>query len=87
MTGRVDRTDDQRLTLGDPDLVGDEVAAGHHLRHRMLDLESRVHLEEGRFAAVVDEELAGARTHVADRAREGQGGVSESLSEGWPDGG
>ena len=35
-----------RLTGGDPQLVGDEVATGDHLRHRVLDLEPRVHLEE-----------------------------------------
>ena len=34
------------------ELVGDEVAAGDELRDRVLDLEPRVHLEEGRPAAV-----------------------------------
>ena len=71
----------QPLAGRDPELVGDQVAPGHELGHRMLDLEPRVHLEEGRDAAVVDEELAGARVHVADRAREGQRGVSESLAK------
>ena len=53
----------------------------------MLDLEARVHLEEGRLTTVVDEELAGARAHVADRAREGQRGIAEPPSKRRPDGG
>ena len=36
----------ERLAGGDPELVGDEVATGHDLGHRVLDLEARVHLEE-----------------------------------------
>ena len=44
----------------------------------MLDLEPRVHLEEGGLAPVVDEELAGAGAHVADRAGEASGPPSPS---------
>ena len=65
----------ERLAGGDPELVRDEVASGHGLGHRVLDLEPRVHLEEGRFAALRDEELARAGADVADLAREGEGGI------------
>ena len=47
----------------------------------MLDLEPRVHLEEGRLRRVVDEELAGPGTDVADRAGERQRGLAEPLAE------
>ena len=50
----------ERLAGGDPQLVLDEVAAGDELGDRMLDLEPRVHLEEGELAAVVEQELARA---------------------------
>ena len=43
-----DLREPERLAGGDPQLVGDEVAAGDHLGDRVLDLEPRVHLEEGR---------------------------------------
>ena len=36
----------ERLALRDAELRHDEVEAGHHLGHRMLDLKPRVHLEE-----------------------------------------
>ena len=58
----------ERLARRDPQLVRDEVAAGHELGHRVLDLEAGVHLEEGRLAAIRDEELARAGADVADRA-------------------
>ena len=48
----------------------------------MLDLEARVHLEEGGLAAIVDEELAGAGADVADRAREGQGRLAQPCGGG-----
>ena len=63
----------ERLAGRDPELVGDQVAAGHRLGHRVFDLEPGVHLEEGRFAALGDEELARAGTDVADLGREGEG--------------
>ena len=79
--GHVGLGETERLFGGDAQLVGDEVPAGDQLRHRVLDLEARVHLEERGRAALVHEELAGAGAHVADRAREGQGPVAESRPE------
>jgi hypothetical protein len=34
------------FSTGDPDLPAHEIDAGHHLRHRMLDLQAGVHLEK-----------------------------------------
>ena len=54
------------------ELVGDEVAAGHELGHRVLDLEAGVHLEERERAAIVEQELAGAGADVADGSERGR---------------
>ena len=59
------------LAGGDPQLVRDEVPSGHGLGHRVLHLESGVHLQEGRLPALRDEELARAGADVADLARRG----------------
>jgi len=45
----------QFLAVGDANLPLDEVDAGDHLRDRVLDLQSRVHLEEEEVAVLVDE--------------------------------
>ena len=50
------------------------------LGHRVLDLETRVHLEEEDLAAVVEEELAGPGAHVADRAGERERGLAEPCA-------
>ena len=60
----------ERLPGRNPQLVLDEVAPGHQLGDRMLDLQPGVHLEEDGFAAVVDEEFARAGADVPDGARE-----------------
>ena len=51
--------DRQGRARGDADLLVDEVDAGDHLRHRMLDLDAGVHLDEVELAVLV-EELDGA---------------------------
>ena len=61
----------ERLAGRDPDLEGDEVDAGEHLGHRVLDLDPAVDLDEVGVAVVVDEELERADVLVAggdDRA-------------------
>ena len=57
----------------DPDLVRDEIAAGHELGDGVLDLNPAVQLEEPELAAV-EHELGCARPGVADRGRERYGG-------------
>jgi hypothetical protein len=57
----------QLFACRDPDLRFDQIGAGHKLRHRMLYLDSRIHLDEvDRAVAGVHQELDGARVGVAD---------------------
>ena len=53
----------------------------------MLDLEPRVHLEEREAAAVVEQELARPRAHVADGAPERQRRLAHALAQCRVDGG
>ena len=53
------------LAFGDPDLRLDDVEAGHDLRHRMLDLDARIDLDEIKFAGVgVDQEFDGSGADI-----------------------
>ena len=47
-------TERQLPAGGDPQLLGDEVDAGHHLGDRVLDLDARVHLDEVERPALVE---------------------------------
>jgi len=49
----------QRLAGGDADLLADQVDAGDQLRHRVLDLDAGVDLNEVKLVFLVDQELAG----------------------------
>ena len=69
----------ERQSGGHSDLLGDEVDAGDHLGDRMLDLKSRVHLEEVELAVGV-QELDGAGVVVADRARHRDGGFAHCAA-------
>jgi hypothetical protein len=62
-----------------PQLLRDEVDAGHELRHGVLDLDPPVQLEEPEVAAV-EHELGGAGAAVADRARERDSGLAHRCS-------
>ena len=57
----------QVLARRDTKLGLDDVDAGHELRHRMLDLQPRIHLDEVEPAVFV-QELEGSRPAVADLA-------------------
>ena len=58
---------------GDAQLGDDEVAVGDLLGDRVLHLDARVHLDEDVVAALVEEELDGARVDVADGLGERDG--------------
>src|SRR5206468_2494340 len=63
------------------------VHAGHRFRHRMLDLQARVHLQEIEILVRVVEKFAGARAHVADGFRGGDRHVAHLLARRGVDGG
>jgi hypothetical protein len=55
----------------DANLCLDDIDAGVHLRHRMLDLNTRIHLDEVEPAGVgIHEEFHRARMRVADRTHQ-----------------
>ena len=72
-------------TVGDPQLLLDQVDVPHELRHRMLHLDPSVQLEEPEVAAL-DHELRRARIRVADRPRERAGRCAELGPERLVDG-
>src|SRR5436190_18295009 len=59
----------ERMACGDTDLLLHEIDPGQHLRHRMLDLDPRVHLHEVERAVLVEQHLDRAGAHVVDRFR------------------
>ena len=67
----------QRLAGGDAQLPFDEVQARDRFRHRVLDLQARVHLHEIKLhglrrvvaARLLDDEFDGSRTDIVDGAR------------------
>ena len=64
------------VALGDADLRGDQIEAGHRLGHGVLDLDPRVELEEEELAPG-DNELGGAGAAVVDRVRESERRLAE----------
>ena len=72
----------QRLAGRDADLLLDQVDAGDHLGHRVLDLDARVHLHEVEAPVAVEQELDRAGVLVAARARaERDRGVAHLLAQ------
>ena len=77
----------ERPALGDPDLLGHQVQAGHHLGHRVLDLEPRVDLEKVELAARIEDELDRAGAAVARLLRDPAGRGREALAQRGGEGG
>ncbi len=69
-----------RLADGDTELLRDEVEAGHRLRHRVLDLDPAVQLEEVEVVPI-EHELHRAGAPVADRRAEGDRGLVECSAQ------
>ena len=65
----------------DVELRADEIDTGDELRHRMLDLQSRVHLEEVELALRCHEKLDGARVLIFDAACGGDCGRRHLLPQ------
>ncbi len=71
----------ERLPVGDAHLAGHQVDVGDLLGDGVLDLDPRVHLDEHVVAALVEEELDGARIRVVDLAGERHGVVADGLPQ------
>ncbi len=72
----------ERLARRESELGTNDVDARHHLRDRVLDLDSRVDLEERELLTLeIDEELDGASVHVTERTAEHNRGGSDPLPE------
>ena len=69
------------LAPGDPYLPADQIDTGHHLGDRVLDLQSRVHLEEVEPTTLVEQELDRAGVGVPDRACDRRRGRGDCLAE------
>ena len=72
----------ERLPGRHAQLLQHQVGAGHHLGHRVLDLNAGVHLDEvTAFAGGVVDELDGARVLVGDAAREADRSLADLLAQ------
>src|SRR5687768_16201663 len=69
----------QRLTRGDLQLFVHEVQAGRLLRSWVLDLQSRVHLEEVELP-LAENELHRAGIAIAGLARDASRGLADALA-------
>src|SRR6266511_3396755 len=72
--------DRQRLTRGAADLLAHNVDHRDHLRHRVLDLDTRLNLGEVQLPLVVDHELDGAGAATAEQARDSDRGAPKLLA-------
>ncbi len=72
------------VALGDEDLRADDVDVGDLLGDGVLDLHTRVHLDEEPLLGVhIEEELDGAGVVVADRFGDVHGSLAEPFAHGW----
>ena len=68
--------DTERFTRRDEDLMTHEIKAGDRLRHGMLHLQARVHLQEVELAIFVHDELNRARVGVSGSSGNTHGGAA-----------
>ena len=78
--GHVVLADGKALARGHADTGLDDVDAGHHLGHAVLDLHAGVHLHEVELAACIEQELDRAGALVA----RGHGGIDGGLAHAGP---
>ena len=70
----------QGSAVGDLQLQAHEIESRHRLRHRVLDLQARVRLDEGEAAVLADQKLDGAEAQVAHALAEAHGGCGQRLA-------
>src|SRR5262249_13397037 len=71
----------QPLTGCDAELVGHEVATGYRLRHRMLNLQPGVELEEVEVPFAVKKELGRSRADVTGRPGQLQRRLAQPVAQ------
>ena len=84
---RFDRREPERRAARHQDLLAYEIETRDPLGDRMLDLQTRVHLEEVEVALRIEQELDRAGADVVDRGRGADGGVGHRGPERRVDGG
>src|SRR5680860_718313 len=70
-----------RLAHRHVDLLTNQVDSGHHLGHRVLDLDPRVHFEEIEIARWIEQVFDGPSAGVLDRAGEIDGSCQKPLAQ------
>ena len=81
LRGQADLRIGERKSLGDEDLGFDDIGARDLFGHRVLDLDSRIDLDEVEIAGVgVDQEFDCARVFVSQLPSDGQGGVADFFA-------
>ena len=70
----------QRQPVSHPKLLHHQINAGRQLRHRMLDLQPRVHLQEGNGAVAAHQKLHRARAHIAGLCTDVMRGPMDALA-------
>ena len=73
----------QRLARRNANLRLDQVDAGDHLRHRVLDLDAGVHLDEIVVALPIDDELDRAGVGVVGRLHQPHGRLAHGRAGAW----
>jgi hypothetical protein len=71
----------QRVALGDEDLGAHEIEAGDDLGDGMLNLDTRIHLDEELVAVEIVEEFDGAGVVVADLAGDADRGGAKGVDD------
>ena len=71
----------ERLAGGGADALLDDVDAGHHLGHAVLDLHAGVHLEEEVLAVLGEQALDRARADVVDGPRGVDADLADALAQ------
>ena len=75
------------LAVGEPDLLLDEIDAGHHFGDRMLHLDAGVHFHEEEVVVLVEQELDGADIPVVHGFDRFDGDAADFPAEFLVDGG
>ena len=73
----------QALAAGHPQLPLDQIQAGDHFSHRMLDLQPGIHLHEVEGAAGIHDEFDRTGADIADRAGRRHCGLSHGAALGF----